>query len=759
MAQDKRKRQQRPGQGQQKVMSKGAQEAAKGLQVRPQGNGGAGGAAVMQSQRAQPNPLMAALAMGANAMQPGMGQAGQGMRLPGLPGMAARQPNMGAAGGRMTDPRMQLMVMLQQRQAAANSGMPGQQGMRPPLPQQRERKPVQDGYAGNLPEPVGYGRQLPMDEERIREARQLLTDYMSAKALTDERIIVCQEWWRQRNWTMIQEERGTVGSQPHKSGTAWLKSSIVGKHADYMESYPEPLFLARNPEDEPEAQHLTEIVPVVLKQIGFEETYSDVGWQKLTEGTGMYAVTWDGQAQHGLGDICIRKVNVLNLFTEPGIEDIQDSTNVFLVRMEDDRKLLAQYPQLNGKLGRSTTVPKEYREKEKKERRGKTAVIDWYYKKWQNGGEVLHYCQFVSDVVLYASENDPQCQQKGFYWHGLYPFVPDKYLPDADTIYAQGLVDEGKGTQTAIDTIDQAMVTNAVCNATPRYFANQSGGINPEQFLDWSIPIVDANVNLGADSIKRIEVPQMDGNTLSFYQAKIEELRSVTGNTEAANGEVPSGITSGVALAAVRENAGKTSKDSNRASYRAMEKIYLMVVELIRQFYNMERQFRIVGEDGMMHYLAYSNANLQMRTQADGFGGVTHRIPLFDVDVHVQRENAYTRMAINDMATQFYQMGLFQPMNAPMALAMLQMMEFTGKDKLVRMIQQNFMSMMVQMGGSATGVQSQGAPGGGAAAEKGATTPTEDDATEAGVRKTGPDHTKATNRMEERMNNAARPDA
>ena len=100
----------------------------------------------------------------------------------------------------MADPRMQLMAMMQRSQAAG-------QGMRPPLPHQSARKPVEDGYAGSLPEPVGYGRQMPMDEERIREARQLLTDYMSAKALTDERIIACQEWWRQRNWKMIEEER------------------------------------------------------------------------------------------------------------------------------------------------------------------------------------------------------------------------------------------------------------------------------------------------------------------------------------------------------------------------------------------------------------------------------------------------------------------------------------------------------------------------------------------------------------------------
>lgn len=675
----------------------------------------------------------------------GVGSQPMGARVQGagIPGTGAAQlPMMMSRAAGQLSPAPGMRPQMQ------TGGMSTEQLMRPPAV-------GTDGAGLPKADPVLYGRTAPVDEERLREARNLLNEYKQAKHCTDERIIRAQEWWRQRNWQMIEEDRGTVGTQPKKSATAWLKTSIVGKHADHMEAYPEPLFLARNAEDEEEAKHLSEILPVVLKQIRFEETYSEVGWQKTIEGTGVYGVTWDGQAEGGMGQICIRKVNALNLYAEPGIEDIQDSSNVFCVRMEDDRKLEAAYPQLRGRLGRNDFQPAEYREIDQKDRRQKSLVIDWYYKKTVNGRQLLHYCQFVSDVVLFASENDPQMAQTGFYAHGEYPFVVDAYMPDAETIYGQGVVDEAKDTQTDIDTMSQALVTSAVANATPRYFSRSDGAVNEEEFLDWSKPIVHVNGNLGADSLQKVDVPQVDGNTISMYQAKVEELKTVTGNTDVVNGDVPAGVTSGVAIAALKEDAGRSSKDTNRASYRAMERLYMMCVELIRQFYTMDRQFRIVGEDGMASYMSYSNRNLMLRTQMGMDGYQSYRKPYFDVDVHVQRENAYTRMAMNDLATQFYQMGIFDPTRAPQALAMLRMMEFTGKEKIIQMVQQNFMMMMGQMGGNAAGLgqpQQAAQPG-----SQGGSTPQEQDETASGKPRNAGAHTPATDRMTQRINDAVRP--
>ncbi|MEI3103021.1 MAG: hypothetical protein V8S97_02145 [Oscillospiraceae bacterium] len=52
---------------------------------------------------------------------------------------------------------------------------------------------------------------------------------------------------------------------------------------------------------------------------------------------------------------------------------------------------------------------------------GKVLVVDWYYHTRENGRKVLQYCKFVGDTVLYATENDPDMREKGWYDHGSIP--------------------------------------------------------------------------------------------------------------------------------------------------------------------------------------------------------------------------------------------------------------------------------------------------------------------------------------------------
>jgi len=590
-----------------------------------------------------------------------------------------------------------------------------------------------------------------MTVDRIKEADRILDKYRAGKASVEARIIAAQQWWKLRNWEQIEATRGTKGTQKRKSNTAWLWNCITGKHAEAMDAFPEPLFLARTKDDEAEAKHLSEVVPVVLEQNGFEETYSQCAWQKETEGTGLYGVFWDGRALNGMGDIKVRKINVLNFYAEPGVDDLQESRNVFNVKLVHKDMLEQQHPELRGKLGTNPQKVAEYMHDDNVDNADKVMVVDWYYKKWVNGRKVLHYCQYVNDQILYASENDPACQERGYYDDGDYPFVNDVLFPVADSIFGIGYIDVGKDTQADIDTMSQAMVTNSVVSSTPRYFVNKACGINLKQFADLSCALVEANSNLGTDAVMPITTPGLPGNAVNMYQGKIEELKFITGNTDVQNGAVPSGVTSGIAIQALKEDAGRSSKDASRTSYRAMKRLYMMVIERIRQFYTLQRQFRIVGEDGATRYLQYSNAGLQMQTSMGLNGQPTYRLPIIDVEVHVQRESAYTRMALNDLATQFYQMGIFNPMMAPQALMMLSMMEFKGKDKMVQKI-----TMSAQMMAMQQAMMAQAAP---QMVQGGEVPPTQtqEDATEAGKRAEDPATSPAIERMRASLDEAITP--
>ena len=533
-------------------------------------------------------------------------------------------------------------------------------------------------------------------EDQVRDAYMIMRKYKAGKNRLEERIKSAQKWWKLRNWEEIERETGIKGSRDRKGSTAWLWNCVVGKHADSMDSYPEPVILPRMQDDKEEAQRLSSIIPVVLAQNGFEETYSECAWQKYQEGTGVYGVFWDKSKLGGMGDIAIRRINTLNLFWEPGIRDIQDSRHVFHCTMVDNSELEDIYPQLSGKLGTSPVSLSTYAYDDHVDITDKSMVVDWYYHRYKNGKKVLHYCKFVGTEVLYATENDQQLAERGVYDDGLYPFVLDALYPVEGSPCGYGLIDIGKDTQADIDAISQALVTASVVAATPRYFIRKDGAVNEEEFSDWSKPFVHVNGQLGQDSILPITPAGVMGNAAQIMQQKIDEIKFVTGNADVNNGGTPSGVTAASAIAALQEQAGKGSVDSNKASYRAFTRLVTMVIERIRQFYDIPRQFRILGQRGEESFVSYSNAGIQPMPLGNDFGvEMGYRLPVFDIEVRAQRETSYTRVSQNELALQLYQLGLFNPQMVDQSLMTLDMMDFKGKDELQQKISQ--MGTMQQM--------------------------------------------------------------
>lgn len=525
-----------------------------------------------------------------------------------------------------------------------------------------------------------------MNRERLNAATNKLLKYQSAKSSVNDRVKQAQQWWKLKNWEQIRADRGTRGATSHPSNTGWLWNCIVGKHADAIDSFPEPIILPRMEDDQQEAKKLSKIVPVVMEMNDFEETYNDCSWQKMQEGTAVYGVFWNSRKLNGLGDIDIKKVNILNLYWEPGISDIQESQNLFYVSLEDKTALVEAHPELEGNLNTTKIQVSEYKTDDHIDTSDKVAVIDWYYKKNVNGQNVLHYCKYVNETCLYSSEEEGL--EEGYYADGEYPFVLDPLFPVEGSPAGYGYIDIAKDSQTDIDTLSQAMVQNAVMRATPRYFTRKDGGINEEEFMDVSKPLVHTNGMLGEDTLRMIQVEQMGSDAHQMLAQKIDEIKFITGNTDINNGGVPSGVTAASAIAALKEDSGRSSKDSTKAAYRSYRKIVLMVIERIRQFYDIPRQFRIVGQDGQDEFTDYSNENLQVQ-EIQNFPGDEPglRKPIFDIEVRAQRENAYTKMSQNELAIQLFQLGMMNPQMTDQALLCIDMMDFRGKDEIRKKIQ------------------------------------------------------------------------
>ena len=536
---------------------------------------------------------------------------------------------------------------------------------------------------------------LPVDGERLREFTRVLQKYKAGKASIERRTIAAENWWKLRN--QAEERKSIEGLQGFQAVSGWLHNVIVSKHADAMEAYPEPTILPREAGDRQEAGMLSKIIPVILEQNEFEKTYSDAMWQKLKTGTGVYKVWWDAEKLNGLGDIAIERVDLLNVFWEPGAADIQDSRYFFHTRLEDNEELEESYPQLKGRLKNSGFQANRFVYDDAVSTEGKSTVIDVYYKRREGGRTVLHYCKYVGDVVLYATENEAmlarmegrEAESRGLYDHGLYPFVFDSLFPIEGSPCGYGFIDLCQNGQTQIDMMQTAFLKNTMVGSVPRYFQRVDGAINEEEFLDLNNPIIHVSGNLGQDSLRTVDYRPLSGNYIDMRTSVINELRETSGNTETSVGLVSSGVTAASAIAALQEASGKGSRDSTRASYRVYSKIIGLCIELIRQFYRLPRQFRILGRMGTEQFVAYNNQGLQPQRQYFGEIELEMRLPVFDIKVVPQKSNSYTRLSQNELALQFYQLGFFSPGQADQALACMSIMEFEGKDELMQQISFN----------------------------------------------------------------------
>ena len=515
----------------------------------------------------------------------------------------------------------------------------------------------------------------------IRQAAATLQEYKRGKANLENRIVENEQWFKMRHWQHYR--RGDGGKLP---SSGWLFNAILNKHADAMDHYPEPAVLPREASDEQTAKLLSQILPAILEKNNYEQVYSDAWWYKLKHGTSVKGVFWDSQSN----DIAIRKVDLLGLFWEPGITDFQQSENLFHVELVNNSLLADTYPHLKGKLGSGGIDISKYIYDENIDTSRKSAVVDWYYKKNNAAGKaVLHYCKFVGEHLLFASENDPVYADEGFYRHGLYPFVPDILYREEGMPVGFGLIDAMKDAQESIDELDSNIQFNARLIAKPRFLTKAGSGVNLAELADYTRDFVEVAGD-PATAFMQLPVQSLDVSVINYRNMKIQELKETSGNRDFNQGGSVSGVTAASAISMLQEAGNKISRDAIKASYRAFCAECKLIVELIRQFYDENRVFRICGSDGSMDFVQFNNAAMQAVDRGSFMGiDLGSSQPDFDIKISAQKQSPFNQIAHNQFVLELYEKGFFQPQLSAQASAAVRLMEFEGKQKLLSFLSEN----------------------------------------------------------------------
>lgn len=514
-------------------------------------------------------------------------------------------------------------------------------------------------------------------QEFLSLAKKTYEDFKADKEELKNAVIDNYQWYKRQRSSSFDE----LKNEPRTSAE-YIFNAIENKYADAVDNYPEVSVIEREEADGETAELLSQVLPVQLELSEFKKAYKKNWRRKMKSGTGIYFVDFD----RGADRIIINSVNVLAFFADMNISDIQNSSFVFVTSALDNDELKARYPEFSSVFEGDCTIETADGSKALKNR---TEIIDCYYKKHINsGGKIkaaVHLMKLAGDVIIDATEDIPGYEE-GLYAHGKYPFVLDVMFPNDDCPFGFGVVDVVKGLQEYIDRLDRAVLKNALISAKTRYAVRDNAGININDVADMNKDIFTFAGGDLNDIIREFKTEGVSSAVIEYRDRKIEELKEIIGNRDFQQGGTNGGVTSGSAVELLQRSGEKLSRASNDDSYDAYREICIMVIELMRQFFDTERIYRISGKNGERAFVSFSN-----RIFKDGLGFERDEKPaVFDVSVTPQKSNPYTKQGTNATLTQLWQLGVFAPQNLESSIILIRNMQFEGKDRLLQDLQTAF---------------------------------------------------------------------
>ena len=555
-------------------------------------------------------------------------------------------------------------------------------------------------------------QQVSMDErkrEALNDSITKLNEYRDASQTRKEKAINTEKWFQALHWDEFRKKEFASSPEPT---TNYLLSNIINKHADMMDGFPKPNILPKEEQDEQLAEQLTSIIPVVFERNKFKNVYNEAAYTKLKHGYCYYASTWDGD-KNRIGDIDITEIDILKLYHEPNIKNLQDSECVFVVDLVKDDKLKVilekTNPEAVGAVGSHDVIQvKHFETIDNVDYSDYTLIIDKYYK--SNGQ--LHYMKFIEGAVLFWTEDDkwneeefmkpitqttvnPMTGQpiestklvnpfaKGLYEHGQYPIVVDRLIPEPGTIYGIGFVDIMKNPQMFIDKFDQIIIENLAKSGKTRFLKKKGANIDEKDLLDWSKPIIEVEGNVTEAEFREFKVQQIDPKIIEYRTSKIGEIKEISSVNEFSRGEASGGVTAYRAIAVMQQAASKVSRDMMSQTYEAYRQLTMLTIENVRQFYDAARMFRITNDEGTFEFMKFENS--AMKEQVDAELGIVTKSE-FDITVVPEKDDPFSQAADNEFMIELVKLGFFNPENVDQSLMAVEMMKFEGKEKIKKML-------------------------------------------------------------------------
>ena len=229
-----------------------------------------------------------------------------------------------------------------------------------------------------------------------------------------------------------------------------------------------------------------------------------------------------------------------------------------------------------------------------------------------------------------------------------------------------GYIDVMKECQTAIDKMNHAMDENVLLSSRQRYVLSDTAGVNEEELTDLSRDIIHVVGRLNDDSFRPMQTAGLQGNSLSYRNSRIEELKEISGNRDMTQGGTAGGVTAASAIAALQE-AGSEAQPGY-----AQERLQ-GICQRVLPYHRADAAVLRRGAH-LPHHRQERRERVRPlfgpgapRPACKVVGGVelgSHE-PVFDIVVSAEKKSTFSRLSQNETAKECYQLG-FSPRPTPM---------------------------------------------------------------------------------------------
>jgi hypothetical protein len=473
----------------------------------------------------------------------------------------------------------------------------------------------------------------PTTEERqaIKLVENLFQKAKSARGRYDQRWLDYYKFFRGVQW---KEQRP---SYRHSEVINFVFQTIQSVVPILVDARPRIQFLPTDPTDNDYAQLMNDICESDWISKNWLEALTEVVYDGHFYGTGMSNLTYDGDANHGAGDIIFESEDVFNAFPDPEARDVNKNSTYFIcARPRPIEWIKKKWPDhkdhvkpdlidlmkgaktaLNKVTFRSPVDDKMYLEQEGTPAdsldKDKAMVVTLYVKddsfdeeekedeagekvyeqrkKYPNGRKIV-----VCSGVLLEDGPNP-------YDDGEFPYQRWQNYMLPREFWGISEVEQLESPQKIFNKLVSFSLDVLTLMGNPIWIVSNDSDVDVENLFNRPGLIIEKNPG---SEVRREEGVQLQPYVLQLVDRMQQWFNDIAGTQDVSRGATPGSVSAASAISALQEAALTRVRQKSRNLDMYLQSLGQQYASRVMQFYTAPRVFRLTNNEGATRYFKAS---------------------------------------------------------------------------------------------------------------------------------------------------------